>query len=371
MRIDNNEAKLLLEKYKAGRCTPREKALLESWYIHWGSGKEVHLSGEQLDIALDEIWKALPIHKEVRRMHPVRWAAAASVLLLLSIGAYYIFHKQAIRPLAQMQADIAPGSNKAILTLSGGQQIILTGAQNGQLSVQGNTIITKTADGAVAYSPGNAGNPEILYNTMSTPRGGQYHLTLSDGSNVWLNAASSIKYPVNFTGPDRPVQVTGEAYFEVAQNAAKPFRVTSTGQTITVLGTRFNVNTYTDEPAVKTTLLEGSVRVEAGSGNVILKPGQQTILSPNGLSVAPADIEDATAWKNGLFRFSDESLESIMRKVSRWYDVDIEYTDEDVKGLPLTGVITHFSNVSKVLRMLELTKQVHFQIQGKKIIVMR
>lgn len=371
MSIDNNDAKQLLEKYKAGQCTPGEKALLESWYIRWASGKDVHLSGEQLDIVLDEIWNTLPVHKEVRRMYAVRWAAAASVLLLLSVGGYYLLHKQAV-PLAQVQAgDIAPGSNKAVLTLSNGQQIVLTGAQNGQLSVQGNTVITKAADGEVVYNPGTAANSEILYNTMSTPRGGQYHLTLSDGSNVWLNAASSIKYPVNFTGPDRAVQVTGEVYLEVAQNAAKPFRVTSAGQTITVLGTRFNVNTYPDEPAVKTTLLEGSVRVQAGPENVVIKPGQQTVLSQNGLSIVPADVEDATAWKNGLFRFSDESLESIMRKVSRWYDVDIEYTDDDVKGLPLTGVITHFSNVSKVLRMLELTNQVHFQIQGKKIIVMK
>jgi transmembrane sensor len=165
------------------------------------------------------------------------------------------------------------------------------------------------------------------------------------------------------------VEITGEAYFEVAHNAAKPFRVLSRGQTVTVLGTHFDVNSYSDEPAVLTTLLEGKVKVSTGTKNSIINPGQQAVYANNELKVVAADTEDVMAWKNGMFRFDEETLESIMRKLSRWYNVDIEYQDEAVKGTRYTGIITHFSNISKVLHMLELTSKVKFKIAGDKIIV--
>jgi len=267
--------------------------------------------------------------------------------------------------------DIAPGSNKAILTLANGKQVLLTGAHNGRLATQGSTVINKNADGEVIYQQGTAASKNVDYNTMSTPRGGQYKLTLADGTSVWLNSASSIRYPTAFNGAERIVEVSGEAYFEVAHNASKPFKVQSGSQTVQVLGTHFNVNAYTDEPVIKTTLLEGSVSISSGVENTLIRPGEQAVFDRHLFKVTQADIEDEMAWKNGMFRFTNENLESIMRKVSRWYDVDVVYEDNEARQLPLTGIITHFTNVSKVLHMLELTRQVHFKVTGKKIIVIK
>ncbi|MDB4925504.1 FecR family protein [Mucilaginibacter sp.] len=301
-----------------------------------------------------------------------RYAVAASILLFLSIGGYYIFHKQPTQQTAQIQKqDIAPGGNKAILTLANGQRLILTGAKNGLLANQGNTTINKTADGKVVYNAAASESDKVIYNTMTTPRGGQYHLTLVDGTDVWLNAMSSIKYPTAFTGKDRQVEITGEAYFEVAHNPAKPFRIMSSGQTVEVLGTHFNVNGYPDESETKTTLIQGSVKVTKTGTNEtnILKPGQQAILSDRLFAISNVKTDDAIAWKNGYFMFNNEPLESVMRKISRWYDVDIEYRDSGLKKENTYGSLSRFSDVSKVLKLLELTGAVKFHIAGNKIIV--
>jgi hypothetical protein len=312
------------------------------------------------------------------RIKPFQWfkisAVAATILVLFSISIYFYLNNQP-QPVAQIiKQDIKPGGNKAILTLANGQQIILSDVQNGQLAQQGNIIIHKTIDGLVVYSAivdakqTNKANAVIAYNTISTPRGGQYQVILPDGSHVWLNAASSIKYPTAFAGKIREVEITGEAYFEVAHNAAKPFRVITNSQIVQVLGTHFNINSYDNEEAIKTTLLEGSVRIMAKNNIRVLKPGEQAKLSSDGdLKVAEANLTETVAWKNGLFYFENSSLQNVMRQLARWYEVEIEYEGK-IPDRTFTGKIQRNVNLSEVLEILKFTK-VTLKIEGKKIVV--
>jgi transmembrane sensor len=305
-----------------------------------------------------------------------RIAAAASILLFLSIGYFLLHKKQPAQQIAQNQIhDIAPGRNQATLTLGNGKKIILTKSLNGKLAQQGNTLVQVNNANAIAYtSSGTETNGTVQYNTMSTGRGEQspYPLILVDGTKVWLNAASSITFPTAFAGSSREVNITGEALFEVAHNSKQPFRVRVKGQTIEDIGTEFNVNAYNDEPVIKTTLLEGSISLTKGKHKSILKPGQQAITQQNndGINVHDVDTEEATAWKNGYFLFNDEDLQSVMRKVSRWYNVDIVYPDYKLTEI-YGGSITRYGNVSKVLDFLEKTGHVRYKIEGKKIIVQK
>jgi transmembrane sensor len=312
------------------------------------------------------------IDEAPKRIYPFyRIAAAASILLFLSIGGYFLFHKQQTQQTAQNQSqDIAPGGNKAYLTLANGKKISLTDAANGALAKQAGVQISKRAGGQLVYqATASTEGTGTEYNTAETPKGGQYEVNLADGTRVWLNAASSLKYPTQFKGKDRTVELTGEAYFEVAHNQSKPFRVKSNGQTVEVLGTHFDINAYADEAATKTTLLEGSVRV-ASSTTEILKPGQQAILQDDHLTVSPANTEEAVAWKNGYFRFNDEKIESIMRQLSRWYDIEVQYSGQP-SGIGFYAKSSRFKNISEVLHMLEQTKGVHFKIEGRRVTVMQ
>ncbi|HEY9195949.1 MAG TPA: FecR domain-containing protein, partial [Mucilaginibacter sp.] len=270
---------------------------------------------------------------------------------------------------------IAPGSNKAILTLANGKKISLTDARKGQIINQQGILISKTASGQLVYTivddgKTGANSPaEMQYNTMETPRGGQFQLLLPDGTRVWLNAASSLKYPVNFTASsERKVELSGEAYFEVTHNKERPFRVVTSRQVVEVLGTHFNVNAYADEPNTKTTLLEGAVKVTGGANTALLKPGQEANLTDN-FKVADVDTDEAIAWKNGYFRFDDERLETIMRKISRWYNVDVVYQDNDVKDDLFAAVTTRFADISTLLKIMEQTGDEHFSVEGAKIII--
>jgi ferric-dicitrate binding protein FerR (iron transport regulator) len=235
---------------------------------------------------------------------------------------------------------------------------------------QGNTKIIKSANGHIAYNKTLTSTSTPIYNTMTTPRGGKYDLELSDGTRVWLNASSSITYPIAFSGTERRVTVTGEAYFEVAKNKDMPFKINVDGQEeVQVLGTHFNIMAYSDEPLIKTTLLEGSVKIVKNKTTGMLKPGQQAQMTTDGkLSVTDdADINAVMAWKNGQTLFVNEDIKTIMRRASRWYDVDIEYQG----GVParlFTGGISRESNLSVLLKVLELNK-IHFKAAGKKLIV--
>jgi ferric-dicitrate binding protein FerR (iron transport regulator) len=300
----------------------------------------------------------------------IKWAVAASLVISLSFG-YYFYHKaqnnQQIA--ASVSTKTVPGNTKAILILANGQKIELSAAASGTIATQSNTAIRKTNDGRIIYD-GDSEN--LLYNTTITPRGGKFDLTLADGTKVSLDAASSIKYPVSFTGKERKVEITGQVYFEVAHNAAKPFRVLTRGQTIEVLGTHFNVNAYDDEPTIKTTLLEGKVNINYLGINALLKPGEQASVK-SGISdirVKAVDTELVIAWKNGLFRFNKTDLRSVMRQISRWYDMEVIYP-ETLKNTDLFGGSTPRSaNVQSILRKLEVTGHVQFTVNDNKIIIL-
>jgi ferric-dicitrate binding protein FerR (iron transport regulator) len=310
----------------------------------------------------------------------VRYAAV--LLLIAGIGAYLSLHnKTPSKPAAtssakeltrQTRKDLAPGGNRAVLTLGDGSTIVLDNAKNGILAQQGNTKVLKL-NGKLSYNPGNARHDETVYNTISTPRGGQYQIELPDGSQVWLNAVSSIRFPAAFAGNERKVEITGEAYFEVAKNAAMPFKVviatpSENGTEIEVTGTRFNIMAYNDEAAVKTTLLEGSVKINQESKAVPLKPGQQARWHDKSIKIIDhVDTEEAVAWKNGYFQFASASLQQVMRQIARWYDVDISYAGK-VPERRFGGKISRDNNASEVLKVLELSK-VKFRIEDKRIIV--
>jgi transmembrane sensor len=373
----NVSFKDLLHKYNTGTCTPEEKAAIESWYQQLELTDLAQLSEEHLQ-EIKALVPVVPIPVKRRALRP--WlAAAASIALLIGVASFFFLHRHTtttrVPVIASLQNDVLPGSNKAMLTLSNGKTIVLADAKNGQLAQQGQMIVEKKADGVISYTDtqeqGETAETASMFNTVSTPRGGQHHLVLSDGTQVWLNAASSIRYPVTFTGATRSVEVSGEAYFEVAPNAASPFKVISRAQTIEVIGTYFNVNSYTDEHQIKTTLLEGAVRVVADAGNtVILKPDQQATLQPGGqLMVSNADVETAIDWKNGDFVFSNQTLPDIMRKIARWYDVDINYGNYKNSPLTFSGVVSRAHNLSAVLTMLESTTKVKFIIRNNQITI--
>ncbi len=322
----------------------------------------------------NSILKASP--SKVRRM-PQRWWAAAAIFLLLAAGSYFFINKEhSKKEVAAVKKnvlinDVSPGGNKAILTLANGATIILDNAKNGALTQQGNSKVVKLDDGKLAYNSNGTNSPaSVEYNTVSTPRGGQYQLTLSDGSKVWLNAESAITFPTAFTGNDRKVTIKGEAYFEVAHDASKPFQVTVNGMQVQVLGTHFNINAYDDEGEIKTTLLEGSVKVSKGPESKLITPGQQAVVSSTEpkIVVQQADVDEAVAWKNGLFHFNNADLQEVMRQLSRWYDVNVMY-DGTIPKREFAGEMQRDLNLSQVLELL-VKNDVHFKIDGKKIIVL-
>ena len=324
----------------------------------------------------------------VRRMVVTRrwgWVAAAVLLLLAAGIAYRSMFMTAKSPPQQAAIikDIAPGTQGAILILGDGRQVVLDSQRNGLIAKQGATNVT-LKDGAVGYDKNSIGAATTIYNTMTTPRGRQYQLLLPDGSKIWLNAASSIRYPVAFSGHERKVQITGEVYFEVAKNPAMPFKVNiNNTSTVEVLGTHFNVNAYEDEAETKTTLLEGSVKVmkretangkrETAKNNVfaaVLKPGEQAVLSRTNLPFTidhSPDIDQVMAWKNGLFSFDNATIQTVMRQLSRWYNIDIIY-EGNIPEQHFFGQMARDLSLLQVLRGLQVTK-VNVSLEGRKLII--
>ncbi len=304
-----------------------------------------------------------------------RMVAAASVILFLTAASLFILKRSnennlaATKRVQPVSQDISPGKTGAVLTLSNGSKIVLDSLQ-GSVGLQGNSQVTNK-NGLLSYSVKN-NSTEIAYNTMSTPVGRQYHLILADGSEVWLNAASSITYPTSFPGDDRKVSITGEAYFEVVHDERKPFHVMVNNMEVKVLGTHFNISAYENEDATKTTLLEGSVKVTKNNSNILIAPGQQAI-AINGNNDMPVkkrevDLDEVMAWKNSKFIFQDADIKSIMRQLERWYGITASY-DGNVTNEEFVGVISRNVNISQILAMLEKTGRVGFRIQGKNIII--
>ncbi len=337
---------------------------------------------------LDEERVDQPVARE--RIHFLRSAwlrYAASVILLLGTGTFLFIRNQSRKQPGLEQtapiSGISPGGNKAVLTLGDGSTIVLDHAANGALAQQGNVSIIKVDSGRLAYnSSRNSKGQPVTYNTISTPRGGQYQVVLSDGTKVWLNTASSIKFPTAFSEKERRVEIEGEAYFEVQHNATRPFLVTAGGMNIQVLGTSFNINAYPDEGSLRTTLIDGSVRVatrqtaNTAGKMAILKPGQQAILSRDPLAGRSgegftiddnADLEEATAWKNGYFYFKHADIPTVMRQIARWYDLSIEYQGA-IPDMKFGGDIPRNASAAEVWKILEKSR-LKFSVEGKKIIV--
>jgi len=306
----------------------------------------------------------------VRPLHRRRtWTAAAAILLLLAAGTtIYLNHKKTIPPApAIAKHDIPPGHNGAVLTLSNGKQIVLDSASNGTLASDSHIKVIKK-DGQLSYEGNTA---EVLYNTVSTPKGRQWQLTLNDGTKVWLNAASSIHYPVSFPGNQRSIEITGEAYLEIAPNASAPFTVKTPTQEIQVLGTHFNINAYADEPILRTTLVEGSIKVVAAGKTILLHPGEQVAnnTTTGDLATTKPDVSNVIAWIDGRFKFDHSDIKTVMRQIARWYDVEVEYRGS-LPDYQFAGGTFRNNNLSEVLHVLELSG-LHFKIENQKIIVMQ
>ena len=384
------EIKQLLEKYKLNEISEEDKLqllaevaseeqeatikadILEALY---GQAPDAGWEKEDAAAVLQSIFEAgqqprITVIRNRKRLYRVAAAAVAAGIILTGV---YITRRSTVTvpPIAVAQHSLVPGANKAMLTLADGTSIPLDSAGKGTLALQGSTRITN-ANGSLNYTAGGKAGPQVMYNTVTTPHGGQYQLTLADGSRVWLNAASSIRFPTTFTGRERMVEISGEAYFEIARQVEHPFTVHvkagSKDMSVKVLGTSFNIMAYTDEQSVKTTLVDGAVQVSHAGNKSVLKPGLEASLSSNDFVIAAADLEQTLAWKDGKFRFRNTNIKTIMRQLSRWYDMQVSYVG-DVSEIDLTGVISRREDADKLLTALETTQRVHFEVNGNKVTV--
>ncbi|SMC56617.1 FecR family protein [Pedobacter africanus] len=374
--MERKEVILLLNRYKAGTCSEEEQALLESWYLQHDVNAIAEITAEELNQDLLLMRHGLPLQQQVRprfRTWPFIGVAAA-VLLVVGVGlVFFIGNGNFKNPFGgpAYANDVPPGKNTAILTLANGKTIGLSDAKSG--------IVIDASK--LAYNDGSSisipNEDKTVEMTMRTPAGGTYQVILPDGSKVWLNSGSSLKFPQVFRGGERRVELTGEAYFEVAKNKEHPFIVKSPNQQVTVLGTHFNISAYENDNLTRTTLLEGAVRVvlddlqkrNDDSGYTVLSPGEQAVSNGRNLDVKNADLDEAVSWKNGYFRFNDEKLNSVMQKIARWYNIEVIYKDKPTEE-GFTGTISRASNISEVLSMLERTKTVRFEIEGRRVMVM-
>lgn len=363
----------LIYRSLSGELTVEESRELEQWLETPGNSAYFRelTSPEQLEAGIRQTYAMLDARNRVEarvmagisgtRMVPgirtrriLRWWSAAAMIILLAGGAYFLL-RPSVQPAAiTADASIIPGSRKAILTLGDGSTITLDSA--------GNRFIApgiRQQSGQLQYEQSTS----VSYNTLTIPRGGHFSLQLPDGTTVWLNASSSLKYPTAFE-KERVVEITGEAYFEVARNPAMPFRVKFRNTFIEVLGTSFNINTYTDEPAANATLLSGSIRIQ----NIVLKPGEQALISDKGIHVQKADTDKAIAWKNGVFNFNQTSVQEAMRQIARWYDIQVVY-EKNIPQIAFWGKIGRDMNLSQLLYFLE-GSGLHVRVEERKLIVM-
>lgn len=392
--MDQHRLRILFDKYIDRQCSASELEelvtilqqadaeyiLTEPMEILW---EEVKQDPRQYPVDWDRIYKNVMLtENRPAKIFPIQkfWWIAASIVLVLGTGALLLFNQKPKNQLgiekgSTIKTDIAPPvSSHAIITLANGETIILDSTQNGSLAKLGNVNLVKLGDGKLVYSQVASGinSQAITYNTITVPRGSQVvSLMLVDGSRVWINAASSMKYPTAFIGKERKVEITGEAYFEIAHNAAMPFIVKKGDAEVRVLGTHFNVNAYDDENNMKVSLLEGAVKVSKANETKFLSPGQQAEIDQQGKITLNrnVDMEEVVAWKNGLFVFNNTDLELIMRQIGRWYDVEVQYSGAPAKGKHYSGYIPRLVNGSRVLHMLESAGGVEFTIDGKKIMV--
>ena len=379
--MTTEQFQLLYEKLLSGTITEEEEKQLSAyigqleiknhpWKAEMGDKEEIEKEINQLlkqHIGPDKRAKV----RFIGRLSAVAAAVTGTIILLTGIYRYSS-HPAALYAYQPKAAVVAGHTNthernKATLTLADGTVITLDSAGTGSTTTKNGIQIIQVQKGQIAYKDGETGSTAApSWSTISTPTGGQYQIMLEDGTKAWLNAASSLRFPTTFRNNERTVEVSGEVYFEIAKNEAKPFKVTFNGNTISVLGTHFNVMAYKDEAKSKVTLLEGAIKVSNNTGQNILKPGMQAQLSSSDSQIftCKANLEEAVAWKNGFFTFDNENIESIMRKIARWYDVRVAYQG-DMRNKAFSGTISRFENISEVLGMLELTGTIHFNLNGR------
>lgn len=353
---ENQKLIELLEKYRAGNISEEEKALLESWYNTTAAAKDAAIDDAGVQESLQRIKARLPLPKPVNRWP--RMAAAAAIVLLAGGALLYFTHtRYSAKPLVGKADTVRAGGNHAVLQLASGQQITLNSQQKG-IVLKGKQILYN--DGHEVTAANN--NNQLQFMQLITPKGGQYQITLPDGTQVWLNAASKLTYPDHFEGAYRQVELEGEAYFAVSKDT-HPFIVKSRGQQVLVLGTDFNIMAYAEESDIQTALVAGAVKVN----ETLLKPGFEAHYSPDGVQVVPSDLKVVTAWKNGLFYFRDASLQTVMNQLQRWYDIEVVYQSER-KGDEFNGQIPRDKPLNKVLEILTLSG-INFKMNGRQLIV--
>lgn len=370
---------ILIRKYLSGTATADETEKVEQWYQDYGHNLEVYVGNEEEASEQelhDKILNRLrtTLHGAPKAIVTPMWkklAAAASIAMVLAAGGwYFIQNRSTDKTQVARQTEVSPGFEQAILTTSDGRKIEL-GSNSQQPINEKNGVVISNDGHQLTYASSSTGNT-VFFNTLEVPRKGVYSLELADGTKVWLNSLSSLTYPTSFPGRERRVSIKGEAYFEIAKNPRQPFIVdVEGGQAIEVLGTRFNVNAYTNEQQISTTLLEGAVRVKAGDQLQKLSPGQeaQFSLSNKTLHVrSNADANDVISWKNGFFVCNGKDLQAILRQVMRWYDIDVAYQGE-IRPESFVGTISRNMNLSELLEVLEITG-VHFSLQGKTLTVL-
>jgi ferric-dicitrate binding protein FerR (iron transport regulator) len=384
--VQKQEFQQLIDKYLNGQATADEVQLLMELFDNaqadnqWDEqtlGVKQDLEDKMLQRLQLAVQQSSKNESKTFPLFRFRTMAAAAIgLLVISTGVYYSMRRTAqdaavANNKTVVGHDANPGKNQAVLTLDNGEKVVLGSARIGTLAKKDNISIKKTKDGQLVYQveegKASVANGPVAYNTISTPRGGQYQVILPDGSRVWLNAASSLKFPTAFTGNQRDVELTGEAYFEVAKNPSKPFTVNVNALNVKVLGTHFNINAYADEDNIKTTLLEGLVQLTSGNSHNLLKPDEQGIVKGNNIRVVEVDAERAVAWKNGFFDFNRASIRDIMKQLSRWYNIEVAYNGK-ISDDEFVGRIERNVKLSQVLHVLELS-HVHFKIEDKKITV--
>lgn len=385
--------KFLLSRYLSNEAGPEEIREMLQWLRDnehneallqeaWQQQPSLAPAADRQRMWMNIEASTLPADQPVRPIHFLQrnWRAVAAVLLLLAASAYLLVSNSSrsagpTAPASITANDVAPGKNGAILTLADGTHMSLDSAGNGIIATQkGAQILLK--NGQLEYDETGKASGEIVYNTMTTPKGRQFNLVLPDGSQVWLNAASSIKFPTAFSGKERRVEITGEAYFEVAKDKNRPFFVRAMNTETEVLGTHFNINAYEEEAFVKATLLTGSIRTSAlhsvrSNEKNILHPGEQAQISPDEkmIVIPNADLEQTMAWKNGAFNFQNEGLKEVMRQLARWYDLEIVY-EKNVPDVRFGGEMSRNIPLSDLLKGLK-DMEVHFRIEeGRKLIVM-
>ncbi|WP_285008976.1 FecR family protein [Pedobacter faecalis] len=376
----------MLERYRQNTATKAEVEFLERYYKAFEEGADLINDHNESSYAFvrneikstaDKRIAALQSKGRVKRLWLGGVAAAVAVAIAVSVSAYFFADRSSEDLIAQVDELALPGGNKATLTLANGAQVVLTEAANGEIARQAGISITKTADGKIIYTVAKAGaDAEMdeataqLKNTITTPNGGEYTVVLPDGTMVKLNAASSLVFPTSFQGDERMVELSGEAYFEVAKNRQMPFRIKSGMQTVEVLGTHFNISAYDNEETMKTTLAEGSVKVSSGSYESIIVPGQQTLVNrqvAGPVKKQTVNLDKELAWTNNQFVFEDDDIRSVMRKISRWYNIDIRY-EGDLSDNTFSGGIFRSMRLSEVLKILKL-QGFDFDVRGREITI--